>query len=178
MEDRASQRFFWSNRWGRVLDVVALCVVAFVAWKILLAPRALNATAYPAPRIAYPRLDGGTFHISDEHGRVLFLDFYASWCEPCQLETPLIERFAYANPQAVVVPIDVGEPAAIAAHFARQYKLKGVVLDPSGSSQGFFQIDGFPTVVVIDPQGRIRATWSGFNPAIELAMSNAQKKLQ
>ncbi len=158
--------------------MLALCVVALVVWKILLAPRALDvAKAYPAPRIAYPKLDGGTFHISDEHGRLLFLDFYASWCEPCRLETPLIERYAHANPQVVVVPIDVGEPAAVAAHFAQRYKLKGVVLDPSSSSQGFFQIDGFPTVVVIDPQGRIRASWSGFNPAIELAMSNAQRKL-
>ncbi|HTZ55380.1 MAG TPA: TlpA disulfide reductase family protein, partial [Candidatus Acidoferrum sp.] len=137
--------------------------MAFAVWKILLAPRALDvAKAYPAPRIAYPKLDGGTFHIGDERGRVVFLDFYASWCEPCQLETPMIERYARANPQAAVVPIDVGEPAAVAAHFAQRYKLKGVVLDPSSSSQGFFQIDGFPTIVVVDPQGRIRATWSGF----------------
>ena len=168
----------WSNKWGRVFDVLALCVVALVAWKILLAPRALNATPYPAPRIAYPKLDGGTFHISDLRGRVTFLDFYASWCEPCNLETPLIERFARANPQSAVVPIDVGEPAVVAAHYAQRFKLKGVVLDPRSSSQGFFQIDGFPTIVVIDPQGRIRATWSGFNPAIELAMSNAQKTLR
>ncbi|HEX8805464.1 MAG TPA: TlpA disulfide reductase family protein, partial [Candidatus Aquilonibacter sp.] len=164
---------------GRVLDVVALCVVALVAWKIFLAPRALTAArAYPAPRIAYPKLGGGTFHISDEHGRVLFLDFYASWCEPCQLETPLIERYARRNPQVAVVPIDVAEPAAVAADFARRYRLQDVVLDPTGSSQGFFQINGFPTIVVVDPRGWIRATWSGFNPAIELAMSHAQKSLQ
>ena len=151
--------------------------MAFVAWKIFLAPRALDTRPYPAPRIAYSKLDGGTFHISDVHGRVLFLDFYASWCEPCQLETPMIQRYARKNPQVAVVPIDVGEPAIVAADFAKRYKLKGVVLDPSSLSNGFFQIGGFPTVVVIDPQGRIRATWTGFNPAIELAMSNAQKKL-
>ncbi|MGB6986348.1 MAG: TlpA disulfide reductase family protein [Candidatus Aquilonibacter sp.] len=148
-----------------------------MAWKILLAPRAFNARPYPAPRIAYPKLGGGTFHISDERGRVVFLDFYASWCEPCNLETPLIERYARANPQSSVVPIDVGEPAVVAAHYAQRFKLKGVVLDPTSLSNGFFQLEGFPTIVVIDPQGRIRATWSGFNPAIELAMSNAQKKL-
>jgi cytochrome c biogenesis protein CcmG, thiol:disulfide interchange protein DsbE len=179
VEDKASRRFFWSNKWGRAFDVVSLCVLAFVAWKILFAPRALDvAHAYPAPRIAYPRLDGGTFHISDERGRVMFLDFYASWCEPCNLETPMIERYARANPQAAIVPIDVGEPAAVAAHYAKRFGLTGVVLDPSESSEGFFQIQGFPTIVVIDPQGRIRATWSGFNPAIELAMSNAAKTLR
>jgi thiol-disulfide isomerase/thioredoxin len=177
-EGKASQRFFWSNKWGRVLDVVALGVVLFVAWKILLAPRALDVRkAYPAPRIAYPKLDGGTFRISDNRGRVSFLDFYASWCEPCNLETPLIQRYVRANPDAAVVPIDVGEPAAVAAHYAQRFGLKGVVLDPKGSSQGFFQIEGFPTIVVIDPQGRIRATWSGFNPAIELAMTHAAKTL-
>jgi len=179
VEDKASQRFFSWSKWGRVFDVVALCVVAFVVWKIFLAPRALDpARAYPAPRIAYPKLAGGTFRISDERGRVMFLDFYASWCEPCQLETLMIERYARANPQVAVVPIDVGEPAGVAAHFAQRYKLKNVVLDPSSSSQGFFAVQGFPTIVVIDRQGRIRATWSGFNPAIELAMSNAAKTLR
>jgi thiol-disulfide isomerase/thioredoxin len=178
VEDKASRRFFWSNKWGRVIDVVALCVVAFVAWKILFAPRALDVgQAYPAPLIAYPKLDGGTFHISDDHGRVMFLDFYASWCEPCELETPMIERYARKNPQVAVVPIDVGEPAAVAANYAKRFGLEGVVLDPQSHSQGFFLINGFPTIVVIDPQGRIRATWAGFNPAIELAMSNAAKKL-
>jgi cytochrome c biogenesis protein CcmG/thiol:disulfide interchange protein DsbE len=179
VEGKASQRFFSSTKWGRVFDVLALCVVAFVAWKIFFAPRALNvANAYPAPRIAYPKLGGGTFHISDERGRVLFLDFYASWCEPCRLEAPLVSRYARAHRNVVVVPIDVGEPAAVAARYAQHLHLEDVVLDPTSSSQGFFQVEGFPTIVVIDPQGRIRATWSGFNPAIELAMGHAQKTLQ
>jgi thiol-disulfide isomerase/thioredoxin len=178
-EGRASLRFFSSIRWGRLLDVLALCLVAFVAWKIFLAPRGLDvAHAYPAPRIAYPKLDGGTFRISDARGRVLFLDFYASWCDPCRIETPLIQRYARAHPGVAVVPIDVGEPRLVATRYAKQFGLQGVVLDPSASSQGFFQVEGFPTVVVIDPQGRIRATWSGLNPAIELAMANAAKKLQ
>ncbi len=178
-EGKASQQFLSRNNWGRVFDVLALCVVAFVVWKIFFAPRALSvANAYPAPRIAYPKLDGGTFRIADERGHVLFLDFYASWCEPCRMEAPLVERYARAHPNVVVVPIDVGEPAAVAATFSKRLHLKGVVLDPSASSQGFFQIQGFPTVVVIDPQGRIRATWAGFNPAIALAMAHAQKTLQ
>ena len=136
------------------------------------------ANAHPAPRIAYPRLGGGTFHIADYRGRVIFLDFYASWCGPCQVETPLVERYARAHPEVAVVPIDVGEPAAVAARFADRFRLHGVVLDPTGSSRGFFEIEGFPTIVVIDPQGRIRATWAGLNLAIELAMAHAVRTLQ
>ncbi len=164
--------------WGRLFDLLAIAVLAFVAWKIFLAPRALSlAKAHPAPRIAYEKLRGGTFRISDERGRVLFLDFYASWCEPCRLETPLVQHFARTHPQAAVVPIDVGEPAAVAAHFAQRFEMHGVVLDPHSLSQGFFAIQGFPTMVVIDPQGRVRATWAGFNPAIEIAMTHALKTL-
>ena len=175
MEEPKRPRWFTP---GRFLDVLAILVLAFVVWKIFIAPRALKgADAYPAPRVAFEKLDGGTFHISDAHGRVLFLDFFASWCEPCKLESPLVQRYARAHPEVMVVPVDVGEPASVAARFAKKYKIRNVVLDPHSLSQGFFQVQGFPTIVVIDPQGRIRATWSGFNPAIQMAMGNAAKKL-
>lgn len=165
---------------GRILDVLAVAVIAFVAWKLFIAPRALtrDASAYPAPRVAYERLNGGTFRIADERGKVLFLDFFASWCEPCRLEMPLVQSFARRHPEIRVVAIDVGEPRAVAAAFAKRYHLSDVALDPTTSAQGFFQIQGFPTVVVIDPQSRIRASWSGFNPAIGMAMNNAIHTLQ
>lgn len=169
-------------RWftpGRFLDLIAVLVIVFVVWKIFIAPRAFKgADAYPAPRVSYEKLNGGTFHVSDARGRVLFLDFYASWCEPCKLESPLVEQYARAHPEVLVVPVDVGEPASVAARFAKKYKLQNVVLDPQSLSQGFFQVQGFPTIVVVDPDGKIRATWSGFNPAIALAMANAQKTLR
>jgi cytochrome c biogenesis protein CcmG/thiol:disulfide interchange protein DsbE len=175
------QRFWSPNRpgWGRLLDAAALLVIAFVAWKIFLAPRALGvARAHPAPHVIYQRLDGGTFALADQRGRLVFLDFFASWCEPCRLEIPMVERYARAHPEVLVVPVDVGEPAAVAGRFATRFHLRGVVLDPKALSQGFFAIQGFPTIVVIDPQGRIRATWTGFNPAIALAMANAERTLK
>jgi len=164
---------------GRVLDVLALLVIAFVLWRLFVAPRSLKgADAYPAPRVAYQRLDGGTFTVADAHGKVLFLDFFASWCEPCRLSLPLIERYARAHPSVDVVAIDVGEPRAVALAFARKMHLANVALDPQSLSLGYFGVQGFPTTVVIDPIGKVRAKWSGFNPAIQLAMSHAQSSLE
>ncbi len=163
---------------NKVWDLLAVVIVLAIAWKIFFAPRMLaTASAYPAPHASYERLDGGTFRITDARGRLLFLDFYASWCEPCREELPMVEAYAQAHPDVEVVPIDVGEPRNVAATFAAQLHLRDVALDPQGLSQGFFQIEGFPTIVTIDPKGRIRATWAGFNPAISLAMANAQKQL-
>lgn len=160
------------------MDVLAIAAIAFILWKVLIAPRNLDpAGAFPAPHATYARLDGGAFTIAGARGRVLFLDFFASWCEPCRVELPSIERWAKENPRALVVPVDVGEPRPVAAEFARKYDLHDVVLDPHQTAQAFFAVHGFPTVVVVDPGGSIRARWEGLNPAIGLAMSNALLRL-
>lgn len=163
---------------NRVWDLLALVIVLAIAWKIFLAPRALSpATAYPAPHAVYDRLDGGTFAVTSARGHVLFLDFYASWCEPCREELPAVEAYARAHPDVDVVPVDVGEPRAVAVAFARELQLRNVAIDPQALSRGFFSIAGFPTIVTIDPQGRVRATWAGYDAAIGGAMAHAVSAL-
>ncbi|HKU81956.1 MAG TPA: TlpA disulfide reductase family protein [Candidatus Tumulicola sp.] len=164
---------------GLLGDALALAVLAFALWKFLAAPRSFvnAAAAQPAPHARFDRLDGGTLRVASLRGRLAFLDFYASWCTPCRIELPLVKRWAAAHPAVAVVYIDVAEPPAVAAAFARRYGLGDVSLDPRGDARGIFSIEGFPTIVVVDPQGRIRAKWEGLNPAISLAMSNARTRL-
>lgn len=170
-----ARRFF---SLGRVWDALALIAVAFALWKIFIAPRSLLAPhSLPAPHAVYERLDGGTFRVAEQRGHTLFLDFYASWCEPCKVELPLVEGWAASHPQAVVVPVDVGEPRSVVAAFAQRFHIRGVALDPHTSAQPFFNVTGFPTIVVIDSAGDIRAKWEGLNPAIALALTHAQKTL-
>lgn len=164
--------------WSRFFDAVAVVAIAFVLWKMFLAPRSFNAPGvFPAPHAVYPRLDGGTFRVADQRGHTVFLDFYASWCGPCRIELPLVERWRRSHPDADVVPIDVGEGRSTATAFARRYSLENVALDPSSNAQALFGVQGFPTIVVIDATGHIRAKWEGLNLAIGLALSNAQKSL-
>lgn len=108
---------------------------------------------------------------------MVFLDFYASWCEPCKIELPLVEAWWRRHRDAIVVPVDVGESRSIAAAFAHRHSLSNVALDPQSTAQTLFGVQGFPTIVVIDASGHIRAKWEGLNPAIGLALSNAEKKL-
>ena len=168
------------RRFSRWIDALALAFLAFALWKIFAAPRAFAnpATAQPVPHAAFDRLDGGTLRVADLRGRVTFLDFYASWCTPCRIELPLVARWSASHPAAAVVFVDVAEPRALAAAFAQRYNLRDVALDPRGDARGIFSIDGFPTIVVVDPQGRIRANWAGFNPAVELNMAHAESALR
>jgi thiol-disulfide isomerase/thioredoxin len=161
-----------------IFDALAIALVVFVAYRLLVAPRFLpENAAYPAPTVHFQALSGAPFSLEKQRGRVVFLEFYASWCTPCRVSLPLVESFARSHPQVRVIPVDVGEPRELAAAFAHQNGLANVVIDPAALSRGFFQIDGFPTMVVIDARGRIRATWQGLNPAIQLNMANAAKAL-
>jgi thiol-disulfide isomerase/thioredoxin len=163
---------------GRIWDALALLLVAFVLWKIFVAPRSFAPPrSFPAPHAVYERLDGEAFRVAGARGRVVFLDFYATWCAPCKIELPLVEAWSQRHPDAVVVPVDVGEPRSVARDFARRLGLRGVAIDERASARALFGVEGFPTVVVIDPQGFIRAKWAGLNPAIAPAMSNAYQKL-
>lgn len=174
-EGRGSQR---SSAWSRVWDALAVSAIAFALWKIFVVPRSFSTPgSQPEPHAVYPRVSGGTFRLADQRGHVVFLDFYASWCEPCKIELPLVERWSRAHPKALVVPVDVGEARTVAVEFARRYSLQNVVLDPRSSARALFGVAGFPTIVVIDATGDIRAKWEGLNPAIGLALTNAANHL-
>lgn len=145
--------------------------------RIFVVPRFFTpaAKAPPAPHVVYRRLTGSPFRLAHTRGRVVFLDFFATWCEPCRLSLPMVESFARSHPGVDVVPVDVGEAASVVAPFAKRYRLGDVAIDPQELSRGFFGIEGFPTMIVIDPQGRIRAKWEGLNPAIAFNMAHAAK---
>jgi thiol-disulfide isomerase/thioredoxin len=161
-----------------IFDALAIALVAFIAYRLLIAPRFLpENAAYPAPAVHFQSLSGAQFSLEKQRGRVVFLEFYATWCTPCRVSLPLVESFARSHPGVRVIPVDVGEPRELAAAFARQNGLTNVVIDPRALSRGFFQLEGFPTMVVLDARGRIRATWQGLNPAIRLNMANAAKSL-
>ncbi|HLI96962.1 MAG TPA: TlpA disulfide reductase family protein [Candidatus Baltobacteraceae bacterium] len=177
MNDPANERPKWFTL-SRALDVLAVLVVLFVVYRIFVAPRFLStANAHPAPHVVYQTLSGTPFALARQRGHVVFLDFWASWCEPCKLSLPLVEKYARAHPEVEVIPVDVGEPRPVVQAYAQAHGMLHVALDPNTLSQGFFQLDGFPTMVVIDPQGRIRATWTGFNPAIQMNMAHAAQTL-
>jgi thiol-disulfide isomerase/thioredoxin len=164
---------------ARIWDALAILAIAFVVWKVFVAPRALDAkNAYPAPPTNYALLDGGRFSVREARGQMLFLDFYASWCEPCKIELPLVQAWSKAHPGVRVVPVDVGEPRPVVEAFARKMGLKGVAYDARDTATVMFSLGGFPTIVVIDSQNRVRAKWEGLNPAIGLAMDNASRELR
>jgi cytochrome c biogenesis protein CcmG/thiol:disulfide interchange protein DsbE len=161
---------------ARGLDVLAALIVLFALFEFFIAPKLAENRIQPAPPVNLPTLGGGHFAVDRQHGRLTYLDFWATWCEPCQQSIPLIQRFARAHPEVDVVSVDVGEPAGLVRGFVRTHPMERVVLDTSQDAARAFGVADFPTMVVIDPQGNQRAKWLGFNPEIEAQMASAEAR--
>ena len=161
------------RRWAaRALDIAAVVVVVAAVARFAVLPR-LHAAAISAPALTLASLDGPPFAVAAHHQRVVFLDFWATWCDPCRDSIPLVQRFSRDHPGVEVISVDVGEPAALVRPFASRFGMRGVVLDPDETAAHAFGVSGFPTLVAIDPQAHVHVIGIGFDPAIERAMSAA-----
>ena len=100
-----------ARRWAtRGLDLLAALIVLIALYVVFIAPRLVAGRIVPAPPVSLATLDGGRFSLDRRPGRVTFLDFWATWCEPCRQSIPLSQRYARLHPEVDVVSIDVGEP--------------------------------------------------------------------
>ncbi|HTX02993.1 MAG TPA: TlpA disulfide reductase family protein [Candidatus Acidoferrales bacterium] len=166
------------SRFARIADIAAIALIALAAWKFLIAPRFFGPSFHPvpAPPLTLPLEGGGTFTLAKDRGQVVFLDFWASWCEPCKMSIPLIEKYKTTHPGALVYSIDAGESESVASRYARSAKMRRVAFDPNMKAADSFGVDVFPTMIVIGRDGKEHAKWIGFNPLIEHDMARAAKE--
>ena len=127
---------------------------------------ALASGARPrAPALELPRLDGrGEVSLSDFRGQVVVLNYWASWCEPCRAESPLLERWhgRLADRGGTVVGVDVLDVTSDARAFAREFGLTYPMLrDADGTTQKDFGVAAYPETIVLDRTGRIAALRRG-----------------
>jgi cytochrome c biogenesis protein CcmG/thiol:disulfide interchange protein DsbE len=119
----------------------------------------------PAPHVNLPRLSGnGDVSLAGYRGRVVVLNFWASWCDPCRAESPLLQRWhrRLAKHGATVLGIDVQDVDADARAFVSEYGLTYPMLrDGPGDTRDEFGILGLPETFVIDRRGRIAAVQRG-----------------
>ena len=119
----------------------------------------------PAPNKSLPLLGGsGSRSIGGYRGRVVVVNFWASWCEPCREESPLMERFyrRHLKQGLVILGIDSLDVKSDAKRFVAHYGLTyPIVRDPSGSQRRAWGLTGFPETFVVDRSGKIAAAHRG-----------------
>lgn len=115
------------------------------------------------PGNAMRDLQGRTWRLSDLRGKVVLLNFWASWCEPCRAEMPSLQALQQAHSQnLVVLAINYREAAPTVEVFVqRQGWTLPVVTDPDGVLARRWGIGIFPSSVLIDAHGRVQAVVRG-----------------
>jgi cytochrome c biogenesis protein CcmG, thiol:disulfide interchange protein DsbE len=119
----------------------------------------------PAPGLELPRLGGaGKASLADYRGRVVVLNFWGTWCEPCKDESPLLERWhrRIRDRGATVLGVDMLDVTSDAENFIAKYGLTYPMLkDRDGDGIEAFGVIQYPETFVIDRQGRIAAIRRG-----------------
>jgi len=129
----------------------------------------------PAPDFTLPALanaPGGAERVAlaDYRGQVVFVSFWASWCRPCDYELPLLNQFYVnhrdRNIQVIAVSVDSDRAAALAYLEKRQFALP-MVWDQGGRVADLYKAEALPTLIVIDPEGRVREVERGVRMDLE-----------
>jgi thiol-disulfide isomerase/thioredoxin len=129
----------------------------------------LNIQQTGTPLLAGRTLDGAPFQLSAWRGAPIIVNFWASWCAPCREEMPALQKLHEAGFQ--VAAVNVGEPLAQAALFARAYNLTfPILLDPDYYWLRVFRVRTLPTTFFIAADGVLRDTVSGGMSAHELTV--------
>lgn len=111
-----------------------------------------------APDFTLGDLNGDAHSLSDYRGRVVILNFWATWCPPCRREMPSMERAwqQLKKHDVVMLAVDVGEDLDTVYTFLADYPVSfPLLLDEEAEVVRKFPVRGLPTSYVIDPEGRL-----------------------
>ena len=116
------------------------------------------------PDVTMETLDGRSISMADQQGKVVLVNFWATWCGPCREEIPFLVRLAERYPDhltVIGVSEDHGSPDAVAA-FAAQYGVNyPIVMSTPEIKRAFPGVFALPTSFVVDPEGRIMESHVG-----------------
>lgn len=133
-----------------------------------------------APDFSLRTINNATVRLSDYRGKVVFLNFWATWCPPCRMELPAMEKLyeKLKNQQFIIlaVNIDGGDPQAV-KNFVQSMNLTFPVLLDDGNVSRIYNVNAIPTSFIIKKDGTIDAIVNGARPWNDPNYINAFDKL-
>jgi thiol-disulfide isomerase/thioredoxin len=153
----------------RILQVARrLAVVAFAV--VGAGAEAAVTPSTGAPDFTLPSLDGPNLRLQEQRGRVVMINFWASWCGPCRLEMPHLARLyeKYRGSGFTVLAVNIDESPQKAASLATQLGMRfPVLLDTDKKVSRLYDLSTMPSTVLVDRDGRVRYVHRGYRDGYE-----------
>jgi len=113
-----------------------------------------------APDFTLKNLEGQDVSLKQLRGKLVFLNFWATWCGPCRIEKPTMEKlyheFKDKGLVILAVSIDLGDSLQLVRSYYEKYKYSyGSLLDPENTVAKMYAVRGLPTTYLIDREGYI-----------------------
>jgi len=128
----------------------------------------LSQTAFADKAIDFELpTDKGTIKLSSLKGKVVYVDFWASWCPPCRESLPWMDKlqYQYEDLGLVVIGINLDSDKRDARKFLKKMPISfTIAYDPDGHIADAYEVDVMPTSYLIDRDGNLIDTHLGFNP--------------
>lgn len=184
------------RRW----TIVSLCAAALLAGTLAVTGRlpwmstASAAEEEPdqsplvgktAPEVSLSTIDGKAVKLSDQKGKVVVLDFWATWCPPCRLSLPHVQELSQKKDLLekglAVFAVNAKEDKEDVEPFMKKNSYSFTVLmDAEGKAMDAYGVRGIPTTVVVGRDGKVKNVFVGFNPkespkALDAAVEAALK---
>jgi peroxiredoxin len=148
--------------------ILGVCVTLTLAGVLVwtgCAKKARRSSAKPAPEFSLKDANGQTVRLADYRGKVVLLDFWATWCGPCKIEIPWFMEFEkeFKNQGFAVLGVSMDEDgwSAIKPYVQNMKMNYRVLLGNDAISTAYGGLDSLPTTLLIDREGGIASTHVG-----------------
>ncbi len=123
-----------------------------------------------APDFTLPSLDGPNLRLQEQRGRVVMINFWATWCGPCRVEMPHLSKLyeKYRGSGFTVLAVNIDEDPHKAASLAKQLGMRfPVLLDTEKKVSRLYDLSTMPSTVLVDRDGRVRFVHRGYRDGYE-----------
>lgn len=175
------------NKWRWLSAAILILAVFWTAYTSLFLPlpAAQSATTAPregfqAPDFTLTTLDGSSLTLSDMLGKVVFINFWATWCPPCEAEMPAIQTLHETSPEVVILAINATNQDSLDSvqNFVTEKTLTfPILLDVDGSVLRLYETSALPSSFFVDKKGVIRKVVYGGPIAQSLLFAETSKLL-